>query len=138
MKNARQPLLSWWERLSIFAGSLDNPDTYEYLVERAQRQIEYLKLAYHQKNIFFDYRGETIRGKFVAAIEGDYPGTYMIVLKIASSRVCTGPCFVHLRGDYVGGIVVTGEDGIVGITIKVITRRRAKFIPLPTTLAQAA
>jgi len=42
----------------------------------------------------------------------------MVVLKIASSRICSGPCFLRLGCTRVGGIVVTGRDGIIGIAAR--------------------
>jgi hypothetical protein len=124
MKSSRAALLSWFDQLSIFAGSFDSPTTYDYRLRRAREEIEQLKRTYRNKSLSFDYHHETIRGRFVTAIEGDFGGTYMIVLKIVSSRICSGPCFVHLHGGLVGGIVVTGEGGLVGITAKAVLQKR--------------
>jgi hypothetical protein len=111
-------LLSWSDRLSVFASRFDDHETRGYRLERAREQIEGLKRRYRHRSLSFDYQTETIRGRFVTAIEGDFPGTYMVILKIASSRVCSGPCYLRLAGTRVGGIVVTGRDGIVGITAR--------------------
>jgi hypothetical protein len=116
MKQSRMTLPSRFNGLSIFAS--EDLETYDSLAQRAQDQIAEIKHAYHNKHLSFDYRDEVVRGKFVTALEGDFPGTYMVVLKIASSRICSGPCFLHLQGRRIGAIVVTGEHGLVGITAK--------------------
>jgi hypothetical protein len=108
-------LLGWADRLSMFTSRFDDPETCAYRLELARKQIEELKHRYCHKSLLFDYQGETIRGEFVTAIEGDFPGTYMVVLKIASSRICSGPCFLRIAGTRIGGLVVTGYDGIIGI-----------------------
>ena len=118
MKHPQTALLTWFDRLTIFAGPVDSPSTYNYRMQRAREEIENLKQSYHGKSLSFEYCHETIRGTFETAIECDFPGTYMVVLKIASSRICSGPCFVGIHGKRVGGIVVTGEDGLIGITAK--------------------
>ena len=118
MRRSRNMLLSWSDRLSIFASRFDDPETCEYRLEQAREHIEALKHNYCHKSLSFDYQSETIRAQFVTAIEGDFPGTYMVVLKIASSRVCSGPCYLRVGGTRVGGIVVTGRDGMVGITAR--------------------
>lgn len=87
-------------------------------MERAREQIQEFKCVYRDRSLSFDYRRETIRGKFVSAIEGDIPGTYMVILKIPSSRICSGPCYLRVGGRRVGGIVVTGSEGIVGIAAR--------------------
>lgn len=139
MKRSQTAVLSWSDRLSIFASRFDSPQTHSYRIRRAQEQIEELKFAYQNRNVSFVYHGETIRGKFVDAVKGDYPGTYMIVLRIGSSRICAGPCLVRLLGVPVGGIVVTGNDGLVGITAKATSRERALIqFPSRSTLAHAA
>jgi hypothetical protein len=108
-------LLSWSDRLSMFTGCLADPGTIAYRVGRAREQINQLKRTYGNKHLCFDYEHETIRGAFVTAIEGDVPGTYVVVLKIASSRICSGPCYLRMGGTRVGGIIETADDGIVGI-----------------------
>ena len=123
MKQSRMTLPSRFNGLSIFAG--EDLETCDSLAQRAQNQIEEIKRAYHNKHLSFDYGGEVVRGKFVTALEGDFPGTYMVVLKIASSRICSGPCFMHLQGRRVAGIVVTGNHGLVGITAKAMPENKA-------------
>ena len=118
MKRRHQALLSWSDRLSIFASRFDSVATCAYRIERAREEIEELKQLYTHRSMAFIYRGETIRGEFLGAIEGDFPGTYMVVLKIASSRICSGPCFLRIAREHVGGIAVTGSDGVVGITAR--------------------
>jgi len=118
MRRSRRMLLSWSDRLSVFSSRFDDPETCAYRLERAREHIEELKRKYCNSSLSFDYQSETIRGQFVTAIEGDFPGTYMVVLKIASSRICSGPCFLRVGGTRVGGIVVTGRDGIIGIAAR--------------------
>jgi hypothetical protein len=115
MTHLRIMLLSWSDRLSLFASRFDDPETHAYRLKQAREQIEHIKDRYQHKGLCFDYLSETIRGGFVTAIEGDFPGTYMVVLKISSSRVCNGPCFLRLGGTRVKGIAITGCDGIIGI-----------------------
>src|SRR3989442_1548091 len=98
MKRLPTALLNWFDRLSIFGGPPDSPETHEYRMQRAREEIEEIKRAYRNKSLAFNYHHETVRGKVVTAVEGDLPGTYMIVLRIASSRICSGPCFVLLHG----------------------------------------
>jgi len=124
MKRSQKALLSWSDRLSIFATRFDSRETYAYRTERAREQIEEFKRAYHQRSLSFCFQGEAIRGRFITAIEGDFPGTYMVILKIASSRICSGPCFLRVRGARVGGIAVTGNDGIIAITAKATAHER--------------
>src|SRR5258707_13193032 len=96
MRRSRSMLLGWSDRLSMFTSRFDDPETCAYRVGQAREQIETLKRKYCNRSLSFDYRSETIRGQFVTAIEGDFPGAYMVVLKIASSRVCSGPCFLRV------------------------------------------
>ena len=117
MKSSRTLLLNWSDRLSIFTSRFDDVETCEYRLEQAREHIEELKRRYSDRSLSFDYQNETIRGNFVTALEGDFPGTYMVVLRIASSRVCNGPCFLRVAGTRVSGIAVTGRDGIVGIAV---------------------
>ena len=124
MKQKQQALLGWADRLSIFASRYDSDETYEYRMQRAREQIEDIKHMYRGRTMVFDYSGETLRGEFLTAMEGDYPGVYMVVLKIASSRVCRGPCFLRVGGTRVGGIVVTGNDGIIGISARATALKR--------------
>jgi hypothetical protein len=119
MKRSRNMLLSWSDRLSMFAARYDDPETSVYRIGRAREQIQELKHKYCGRSLCFDYQTETIRGEFVTAIEGDFPGAYMVVLKIASSRICSGPCFLRVAGTRIGGIVVSGRDGIIGIAATV-------------------
>lgn len=138
MKRSRKTL-NWSDRVSIFATRFDSPRTYQYRIQRAQEQIDELKLAYRNRTVSFVHHGETIRGKFVNAVHGDYPGTYMMVLRISSSRVCNGPCYVRLPGGRVGGIVVTGAGGLVGITARATARERTTIeFPSHPVLAHAA
>ena len=115
MRRSRSMLLSWSDRLGMFASRFDDPRTCAYRLERAREQIEQLKRKYCDKSLSFDYQSETIRGEFVTAIDGDFPGMYVVVLKIASSRICSGPCFLRVAGTRIRGIVVTGRDGIIGV-----------------------
>ena len=119
MRRARSMLLSWSDRLSVFASGFEDHETCAYRIQQARERIKEFNRRYCNRSLSFDYLSETIRGKFVTAIEGDFPGTYMVVLKIASSRICSGPCFLRVAGTRVGGIVVTGNDGIVGIAAAV-------------------
>jgi hypothetical protein len=112
-------LLNWSDRLSMFASLFADPETIAYRLERAQERIEELKRRYGHKHLSFDYQHETICGEFVTAVEADVPGTYVVVLKIASSRICSGPCFLRVAGTRIGGIIETGYDGIVGIVTAV-------------------
>jgi hypothetical protein len=115
MRRSRKMLLSWSDRLSMYAASFTDPGTIVYRLERARECIEDLKNKYRHKHLSFDYQHETICGEFVTAAEADIPGTYVVVLKLASSRICSGPCLLRVAGTRKGGIVETGEDGIVGI-----------------------
>ncbi len=117
MKHLHIMLLSWSDRLSMFASRFDDPETCAYRLEQAREQIEEIKRRYSHKGLSFDFHNETIRGEFVTAIEGDFPGTYMVVLRIPSSRICNGPCFLRLGGTRVKGIAMTGRDGIIGIAV---------------------
>ena len=119
MKRSRKMLLSWSDRLSMFTSSFADPITIAYRLERARECIEEFKSRYSHKRLSFDYQHETICGEFVTAVEADVPGTYVVVLKIASSRICSGPCFLRAAGTRIGGIVETGYDGIVGIVTSV-------------------
>jgi hypothetical protein len=112
-------LMSWSDRLSMFVARFDDPETCAYQITRAREQIQELKRKYGNKSLSFDYQTETIRGEFMTAIEGDFPGGYMVVLRIASSRICSGPCFLRIAGTRIGGIAVSGRDGIVGIAAMV-------------------
>ena len=138
MKRSNSTMTRRFEGLSIFAGNGDNPETSFDLMALAQEEIGELKLAFYHKAVVFEYNGETITGRFVTAIEGEYPGTLMIVARIASSRLCSGPCFVHLRGERVGGIVVTGSERLVGITVKVRVEKYAGVISFRETVAAIA
>jgi len=117
MTHLRIMLLSWSDRLSMFASRFDDPETCAYRLEQARERITHIKGRYRNKGLSFDYLSETIRGEFVTAIEGDFPGTYMVVLKIPSSRVCNGPCFLRLGGTRVKAMAITGCDGIIGIAV---------------------
>jgi hypothetical protein len=119
MRRSRIMLLSWSDRLSMFASRFIDAETRAYQLERTRERIEELKRKYSHKHLCFDYQSETIRGEFVTAIEGDFPGTYVVVLKIASSRICSGPCFLRVAGTRVTGIIATGCDGIIGIAAMV-------------------
>jgi hypothetical protein len=138
MKRSSSAITRQFEGLSIFAADQEDPETYFDLIERAQEEIEDVKLALHHKAVGFAYDGGTVRGKFVTALEGDYPGTFMIVLRVPSSRICAGPCFLSLHGERVGGIVVTGNDGLVGITMKAGLGRRVDVIPFADSVTVAA
>jgi len=138
MKRSSSAVTRRFEGLSIFAGDREDAEMYFDLMERAQEEIADIKLALHHKAVVFAYDGETIRGKFLTALEGDYPGTYMIVLRVASSRICTGTCFLSLHGQRIGGIAVTGNDGLVGITMKAGVSRQADIIPFADSVAVAA
>ena len=127
-----------FEGLSIFAGDREDAEACFDMLARVQEEIADIKLACHHKAVVFAYDGEAIRGRFVTALEGDYPGTFMIVLRVASSRICAGPCFLYLHGERVGGIVVTGDGGLVGITLKARVGKRADVIPFADAVAVAA
>jgi hypothetical protein len=109
-------------RLGVFAG--ETLEAYDTLIERARERIHEVNDTYHGQTISFEYRDEIVAGKFIAAIEGEYPGTYMIVLQIPSSRVCNGPCFVHMNDERFGAIVVADNHGRVGITAKALPQNR--------------
>ena len=117
MRRSQSMLLSWSDRLSMFVSRFQDSQTCGYRLAQARRQIKELKQKYSNRSLCFDYHTETIRGEFVAAIEGDVPGTYMVVLKIASSRLCNGPCFLRVAGTRMSGLAVTGSEGIVGIAL---------------------
>jgi hypothetical protein len=119
MKRSRGMLLSWSDRLSMFASRFDDPETSAYRITRARDVMEELKRTYHDRSLSFDFQNETIRGEFMTAIEGDFPGAYMVVVRIASSRICSGPCFLRVAGTRMGGIAVSGRDGIIGIALTV-------------------
>ena len=138
MNRSSSAITRQFEGLSIFAGDGDDPETSFDLMARAQEEIADIKLAFRHEAVAFVYDGETIRGRVVTAIEGDYPGTFMIVLRVASSRICTGACFVHLHGRRVGGIVVTGNGGLVGITVKARVGKETDVIPFADATAAAA
>jgi hypothetical protein len=114
--------------LGVFAG--ETLEAYDTLIERARERIHEINDTYHGQTISFEYRDEIVAGKFIAAIEGEYPGTYMIVLRTPSSRVCNGPCFVHMNDERFGAIVVADDHGHVGITAKALPEKRVLGIPL--------
>jgi hypothetical protein len=138
MKRSSSAITRQFEGLSIFAVDREDPERYFDLIKQAREEIAEVKLALHHKVVEFAYDGETIRGKFVTALEGDYPGTFMIVLRVPSSRVCAGPCHLSAHGERVGGIIVTGNGGLVGITLKAGVGRRADIIPFADVLTTAA
>jgi hypothetical protein len=119
MKPSRTMLLSWSDRLSVFTSRFLDSETCAYRLKQARKQIEALNQRFCNKTVMFDYQKETIRGAFVSAIEGDFPGTYMVILKIASSRCCNGPCFLRFAGTRAEGIAITGRDGIIGIAASI-------------------
>jgi hypothetical protein len=139
MKRSLKARSSHPNGLRIFAGPDDKLEGFDQVVERAHEEIEEIKQAYRNKTLSFDYNDEIVAGEFVTAIEGDFPGTYMIVLRVPSSRVFSGPCFVHLHGERIGGIVVTAKNGLVGITAKAIPQKRAtSFSHSRSALAKCA
>ena len=113
--------------LTIFAG--EKPESYDDLVQRAQDRIEQLKESCRDKHLSFEYDGELVRGKFIDAVAGDFPGTFMIVLRIPSSRMCYGPCSVRLDDERINGIIVTSKSGQVGITAKALPQRQSVSVP---------
>jgi hypothetical protein len=115
-------------RLGVFDG--ETLEAYDTLIERVRERIHEVNDTYHGQTISFEYRDEIVTGKFIAAIEAEYPGTYMIVLQIPSSRVCNGPCFVHMNDERFGAIVVADNHGRVGITAKALPQNRALGISL--------
>jgi hypothetical protein len=127
MKRSRSRMPRRLETLNVFAG--ESLEAYDTLIERAQKRIHEINDTYHGQTISFEYRDEVVTGKFITAIEGEFPGTYMIVLQIPSSRVCNGPCFVHMVDERFGAIVVTGKGGIVGITAKAWPQNRVLAVP---------
>jgi hypothetical protein len=127
MKGSRTKLPNRLNGLTIFAG--EKPESYDTLVQRAHDRVKRLKESCQDKHLSFEYHGELVRAKFVDAVEGDFPGTFMIVLRIASSRTCYGPCFVRLEDERITGIVVTSKSGLVGITAKALPRRQSITVP---------
>jgi hypothetical protein len=119
MKRSGKELLSWSDRVSMFRPRYEDAETSAYRSERAREMIEKLKRVYADECMLFDYHYEQIRGRFVTAVEADIPGTYTVVLRISSSRICTGPCVLRVGATLIGGIILTGSDGIVGITARI-------------------
>ena len=122
--------------LNVFAG--DTLEAHDALIERAHERIHEVKDTYHGQTVSFEYRDEIVTAKFVDAVEGDYPGTYMIVLRLPSSRVCNGPCFVHMNDERFGAVVVSDGSGLVGITAKALAHRRPIAIPLDPDMLRCA
>ena len=54
----------------------------------------------------------------------------MIVLRLSSSRACNGPCFIHMNDERFGAIVVSDDQGYVGITLKALPEKRFLAVPL--------
>ena len=127
MKRSRTKLPNRLKGLTIFAG--EKPESYDDLTQRAQNRIKQFKESYRDKHLSLEYDGEPVRGKFVNAVEGDFPGTFMIVLRITSSRMCYGPCSVRLEDERINGIVVTGKSGLVGVTAKALLQRQSVTVP---------
>jgi hypothetical protein len=123
MKGSIGKLSHRLDGLTVFAG--DEPESYDELVQRAQERIRELKDTCQDNYLSFEYNDEWVRGRFVDAVEGNFPGTFMIVLRIPSSRICSGPCFVNLPDEVISGIVVTGKNGLVGITTKAFPRKKS-------------
>jgi hypothetical protein len=125
------------EGLSVFAG--ESLEAYDTLIERAQKHIHEINDTYRGRTISFEYRNEIVTGKFITAVEGQCPGTYMIVLQLPSSRVCNGPCFMHMVVDErFGAVVVTGKGGIVGITAKALPQNRVLAVPFDADMICSA
>ena len=122
--------------LTIFAG--EKPESYDDLRHCAEEKIRHLKESRREEHLAFEYNGELVRGRFIDAVEGDFPGTFMIVLRIASSRHCYGPCVVRLRDERVNGIVVTRKAGMVGITAKALPQRQTATLDHEHSLAICA
>jgi hypothetical protein len=127
MKRSRTKLPNRLNGLTVFAG--EKPESYDTLVQRAHDRVKQLKESCQDWPLSFEYDGELVRGKFVDVVEGDFPGTFMIVLRIPSSRMCYGPCFLRLEDEHVNGIVVTGKGGLVGITAKALPQRQSVTVP---------
>jgi len=127
MKRLRSRMPRRMEGLNVFAG--ESLEAYDTLIERARKRIHEINDTYHGQTISFEYRDEIVTAKFIASIEGECPGTYMIVLQLPSSRVCNGPCFIHMHDERFGAIVVTGRNGIVGITAKALPENRVVAVP---------
>ena len=123
MKCSRTKSRKRLKGLTIFAG--EKPESYDDLKHRAEEKIRHLKESCREEHLVFEYNGELVRGRFIDAVEGDFPGTFMTVLRLASSRICHGPCVVRLEGERINGIVVTGKGGMVGITAKALPQRRS-------------
>ncbi|HTS19952.1 MAG TPA: hypothetical protein VMP11_20420 [Verrucomicrobiae bacterium] len=119
--------------LAVFAGDMIEP--YDTLIRRAQERIHEIKDTYQGQTMSFEYLDEVVTGRFIDAVEGDYPGTYMIVLRVPSSRLFIGPCFVHMNDERFGGIIVSDDQGLAGITVKALPERRFLAIPLDADLA---
>ena len=136
MKRSRRKLPSRLKGLSVFAGGM--PESYDALVQRAHERIDQLKESYRNGRLSFEYNGELIRGEFLDAVEGDFPGTFMIILRLRSSRICSGPCFVRLQDERIGGIVVTTKGGLVGITSKALPQRTKATVDHGDSLARCA
>ena len=113
MKRSARELLGWLDRPKLF-----HPGAREYRLLRAQETIEKIKRVYQGEFLLFEYQRERICGRFITALEGEIAGTYTVVLKISSSRICSGPCGVRLGGKLVDGIISTGAGGFVEITVR--------------------
>jgi len=128
IKRLRSRMPGRLEGLNVFAG--ESLEACDALIERAQKRIHEINDTYHGQTISFEYRDEVVTGKFITAIEATYPGTYMTVLQLPSSRVCNGPCFIHMNDERFGAIVVTDHHGHVGITAKALPENRVLAVPL--------
>jgi hypothetical protein len=136
MKRSHTMLPNRLSKLSVFAG--ETPESCDDLVQRAQERIKQVKETCQNGHLSFEYDGELVRGEFVDAVQGDFPGTFMIVLRIPSSRLCSGPCFARLEDERIGGIVVTGKGGLVGITVKAFPQRQTVSLDHEHSLERCA
>jgi len=135
MKRLRSLVPRRLEGLSVFAG--ESLEAYDTLIGRAHERVHEINDTYQGQTISFEYRDEVVTGKFINAIEGAYPGTYMIVLQLPSSRVCNGPCFIHMNDERFGAIVVTDNQGRVGITAKALPQKRVLAVPFDADMLDA-
>ena len=136
MKRSRSRLPRRLESLNVFAS--EGLEAYDTLIERAHQRIHEINNTYHGQTISFEYGDEVVTARFVVAVEGEFPGTYMIVLQLPSSRVCNGPCFIHLDDERFGAIVVTGKNGTIGITAKAQPQNRILAVPFDADMICSA
>lgn len=87
---------------------------------RARREIAAIKKMHRGAPYAFEMRNGVIRGTLVTATTGDDPGTYRLLLRLASAIDANSYCFLtDSKGRRVTGFVTTGPDGLVSIQTKV-------------------